>query len=67
MIDSIPNDKKLHEKYSKFDNIWSCAASWHPFKRLKCNIDYFLNFSNKLEKDIYKKSIVIQLLKINFL
>tara|TARA_R110002074_G_scaffold254438_1_gene426516 strand:- start:1306 stop:2202 length:897 start_codon:yes stop_codon:yes gene_type:complete len=28
-----------------FDNIWSCAASWHNFKRLKENVEYFLNFS----------------------
>lgn len=25
-----------------YDNIWSCAASWRPHKRLKNNIDYFL-------------------------
>jgi glycosyltransferase involved in cell wall biosynthesis len=26
----------------KYDNIWSCAASWRPHKRLKDNINYFL-------------------------
>ena len=30
---------------TKFDNIWSCAASWHNFKRLRENIEYFLAFS----------------------
>jgi glycosyltransferase involved in cell wall biosynthesis len=29
----------------EFDNIWSCAAGWHNFKRLKQNIQYFLDFS----------------------
>jgi len=33
------------EKFKHFDNVWSCAASWHPFKRLKSNIEYFLHFS----------------------
>ncbi len=31
---------------ASFDNIWSCAASWHNFKRLKENVEYFLNFSD---------------------
>jgi len=31
----------------KFDNIWTCAAHWHIFKRLGANIDYFLNFSSE--------------------
>jgi len=26
----------------KYENMWSCAASWRPHKRLKENIDYFL-------------------------
>ena len=37
--------KSLVEKFNDFDNIWSCAASWHSFKRLKSNIEYFLKFS----------------------
>lgn len=27
---------------NKYDNVWSCAASWRPHKRLKDNIRYFL-------------------------
>lgn len=26
----------------KYDNIWSCAASWRPHKRLNDNVNYFL-------------------------
>jgi len=29
----------------KYENIWCCAASWRPHKRLKDNIDYFLEHS----------------------
>lgn len=29
----------------KFENVWSCAASWRRFKRLKENISYFLEHS----------------------
>jgi glycosyltransferase involved in cell wall biosynthesis len=42
-IDSIP--KAESESLSKFDNIWTCAASWRPHKRLKDNIGYFLQHS----------------------
>jgi len=28
-----------------FNNIWTCAASWHNFKRLRENIQYFLDFA----------------------
>ena len=35
----------FREYSKKYDNIWSCAAHWHTFKRLKSNIEYFLNFS----------------------
>ena len=31
----------------KFENVWSCASSWRPHKRLKDNIDYFLEISGK--------------------
>ena len=31
-------------KFSSFDNIWSCAAHWHVFKRLQDNIEYFLSY-----------------------
>jgi len=33
----------------KFDNVWCCASSWRPHKRLNENIRYFLEHSN--EKD----------------
>jgi len=35
----------FREYTKKYDNIWSCAAHWHSFKRLKSNIEYFLNYS----------------------
>lgn len=30
------------EQLDKFENIWSCASSWRPHKRLEENINYFL-------------------------
>ena len=36
----------LNDTLSKFDQVWSCASSWRPHKRLKENIRYFLEFSN---------------------
>lgn len=38
-----------HPKIDKFENVWSCAASWRPHKRLNENIRYFLEHSS--EKD----------------
>lgn len=32
---------------SSFDQVWSCAASWRPHKRLKDNIECFLERSGK--------------------
>lgn len=29
----------------KYDNIWCCASSWRPHKRLSENIKYFMEFS----------------------
>ncbi|HAW80357.1 MAG TPA: hypothetical protein DCX27_12000 [Balneola sp.] len=44
----IENIKIGFEQYrEKYDNIWSCAAHWHSFKRLKSNIEYFLNFAGE--------------------
>ena len=31
----------------KYENIWSCASSWRPHKRLSENIRYFLEHSGK--------------------
>ena len=47
LISKIPtlNDPQL----DKFENIWSCASSWRPHKRLEENIRYFLEHSK--EKD----------------
>ena len=32
-----------HPVIDKFNEVWSCASSWRPHKRLKDNIGYFLN------------------------
>ena len=39
-ISEIPvlNSKEL----DKFENVWSCASSWRPHKRLEENVNYFL-------------------------
>jgi glycosyltransferase involved in cell wall biosynthesis len=39
-ISSIP--KIDHPALNKFDEIWCCASSWRPHKRLRDNIEYFL-------------------------
>jgi len=46
-IKSVPalENKSLE----KFENVWSCASSWRPHKRLSDNIRYFLEHSS--EKD----------------
>ena len=35
------------EKFDKSTEVWSCASSWRPHKRLNENIEYFLNFAPK--------------------
>ena len=40
LIDKIP--KVEAEVFSKYDKVWCCASSWRPHKRLKDNIEYFL-------------------------
>jgi len=47
LISKIPalNNPQL----DKFENVWSCASSWRPHKRLEENIRYFLEHSK--EKD----------------
>jgi len=32
-------------KIDKYENIWSCASSWRPHKRLSDNIRYFIDHS----------------------
>tara|TARA_Y100001937_G_scaffold18642_1_gene25687 strand:- start:37012 stop:37914 length:903 start_codon:yes stop_codon:yes gene_type:complete len=45
---SIENTEPYYFDFTKnFENIWSCAAKWHNFKRLKDNVEYFLSFSNE--------------------
>lgn len=46
-IETVP--PLSHSKIDKFENVWSCAASWRPHKRLNENIRYFLEHSS--EKD----------------
>tara|TARA_B100000686_G_C16790214_1_gene978144 strand:+ start:2587 stop:3504 length:918 start_codon:yes stop_codon:yes gene_type:complete len=36
-----------NKKINSFDNVWSCASSWRPHKRLSENVRYFLEHSNK--------------------
>lgn len=42
-IDAIP--KFNHPELDKYSEVWSCASSWRPHKRLKENIGYFLEKS----------------------
>jgi len=39
-IEKIP--RMSHSELDKYSEVWSCASSWRPHKRLKDNIDYFL-------------------------
>lgn len=34
-----------HSELDRFTEVWSCASSWRPHKRLKENIRYFLEFA----------------------
>jgi len=42
-VDAIP--KFNHPELDKYSEVWSCASSWRPHKRLKENIGYFLEKS----------------------
>ena len=46
-IDEIPILN--HPSINDFENVWSCASSWRPHKRLSENVRYFLE--NSEEKD----------------
>ncbi len=47
LIDKIePLDNKIINEY---ENVWSCAASWRPHKRLKENVQYFLEHRSDKE------------------
>ena len=42
-LESIKNISPLsHPEIEKFSELWCCASSWRPHKRLKDNIRYFL-------------------------
>jgi len=44
LIDKI--DKKIwNERLGYPEEVWSCASSWRPHKRLNDNINYFLKFA----------------------
>ena len=45
--DVLKLGKKIDWPWSKDKEVWSCAASWRPHKRLKDNINYFLNYAPK--------------------
>lgn len=44
-INASDQDEEIVSRFSSFDNVWSCAAHWHVFKRLKDNVEYFLSYS----------------------
>lgn len=47
-IEYISSRPPLEDKLlDKFENIWCCASSWRPHKRLQENVRYFLEHSEK--------------------
>ena len=46
-IDKVPPLENL--KLDKYENVWCCASSWRPHKRLSENIKYFLEHSSEKE------------------
>jgi len=46
-LEYISNIRPLKNSFTQnHDNIWCCASSWRPHKRLKENIDYFLQHAS---------------------
>ena len=41
-LNTFKRNKELEIQFSQYDTVWSCAASWHSYKRLEDNINYFL-------------------------
>ena len=39
------NSRYWNTKFGKDTEVWSCASSWRPHKRLNCNIKYFLEYA----------------------
>lgn len=49
-MEFINNSKPLEAStLNKYENIWCCASSWRPHKRLSENIRYFLEHSSPLD------------------
>jgi glycosyltransferase involved in cell wall biosynthesis len=48
-LDTFIWSPDIINQFDAFENIWSCAAHWHPFKRLQDNVEYFLTYGG--EKD----------------
>jgi len=46
-INDLEESQTIKDRFKNFDNVWSCAAHWHIFKRLEDNIKYFLNYSDE--------------------
>lgn len=48
VCDIIEDIKPMqNEVFDRFENVWSCASSWRPHKRLKDNISYFLEHTDE--------------------
>ena len=49
-LNGFVNCEEIEKSLLDYNKVWSCAAHWHGYKRLKDNIEYFLNFSD--DKDV---------------
>ena len=45
LIQEIPT--LSHPGLDRYENVWSCASSWRPHKRLKQNVEYFLDHASE--------------------
>ena len=48
-LDNFIQSPDIINQFENFENVWSCAAHWHVFKRLRDNVEYFLTYGG--EKD----------------
>ena len=62
-IKGLQEDENIRRRFQNFDNVWSCAAHWHRFKRLDENIQYFLNFSKKNDCLVIAGSAAVNTIK----
>mgnify|MGYP003149101201 CR=1 FL=1 len=47
-LDEISNISPINsEDLDRFENVWTCASSWRPHKRLEENVRYFLENSSQ--------------------